>query len=386
MEPLGRNHFLLDPEVAHLNHGSFGTVPRPVLAARWAAAEAIEASPERHYRALLYPALAAVRAEVAALLAVEPAALALVENASEAMQIVLATVDPKAGAEILLSDHAYPWVRAAVERHSLRRGAELRTLSLPLTPAGAVDAGRLVDALRYAIGPRTSLLVLDHITSASALLLPLREVLTTLPPGLAVAIDAAHAPGLLPAPVPEGAAFWFGNLHKWAFAPRGSAALVVAPDWRSRVHPLVASARADDGYPAAFDYLGTQDTTPFLAVPAALAFPRQHLGLSFEGLRKRNHALLTRGLERLTETLPVSLGPDNGLPMRTLSWGESGGPRTAAALAEWLRDSGVEVAVVSLADVLHIRVSVQAYVGLGDFERLERALSQHLGRRTAPLT
>src|SRR5690606_12772482 len=109
--------------------------------------------------------------------------------------------------------------------------------------------------------------VLDQVTSASALRLPVEAVCQALGDRVPVLVDGAHAPGLIERPVPEGAAFWLGNLHKWAFAARTVAALVVAPQYHDRVRPLVASAGAGAGFPGSFSYLGTRDASAYLAVP-----------------------------------------------------------------------------------------------------------------------
>jgi len=366
--------WLLDPDVAHLNHGSYGAVPLPVLAAQRAAAERIERSPERFYRAELAPAIAAVRERVAAFLHVDPRGLALVQNATEAVQVVLEAVDLRPGAEIVYTDHAYPWVEAAIARACERHGAVRRRVPLPAPVDGTVPAPALVDALEGALTDRTALMVVDQITSASALRLPVEAVAAALGERVPLLVDAAHAPGLIERPVPEGAAFWVGNLHKWAFAARTAAALVVAPAWRERVRPLVASARAAEGFPGSFSYLGTQDPTAYLALPAALAFPEEHLGLTFEALRRRNVAVLRAGLDLLAERLGVDAPVSNGLPIDTLPIGH-GDDAAAVALAGRLRDAGVEVAITSVAGRLLARVSVQAYVGLEGFERLARALA-----------
>jgi isopenicillin-N epimerase len=371
IDALGRRHFLLDGDVAHLNHGSFGAVPRPVLAERLRWMQRIEASPERHYRADLSPALAQVRARVAAFLATDPNGLALVDNATAAMAVILAAVAPAAGSEIVLTDHAYPWVHAAAARTCASSGARLRVVPLPLTAAGSVDGDALADSLAAVTHTGTALVILDQITSSSALMLPLERVLAGVPEQVNVAIDGAHAPGLIAAPVPHRADFWFGNLHKWAFAARTAAALVVAPTWRDRVRPLIESAAAERGFPAAFDYLGTQDRAAFLSLPAALDFPPAQLGCDFAALRERNRRLLDAGLTALAERHGFTLGPDERLPMRTFSWGANGSPSDAARLADALRAAGVEVAITSIGGRLHARVSVQAYVSSTDFARLD---------------
>jgi len=386
--PLGEGLWHLDPTVAHLNHGSFGAVPVPVLKAQWQAARAIEASPERFYRADLAPAIDDVRAQVAAFLRADSDGLALVQNATEAAQVVLDAVDLQPGSEIVYTDHTYGWVKAAIHRASLLKRAVPRQVTLPVedrasgqSPVPDVQsfAARLCEAITAALTDRTALVVLDQITSASALQLPVDAVIAAVDAAtggrVPVLIDGAHAPGLIDAPVPAGAAFWLGNLHKWAFAARTAAALVVAPEYRDRVEPLVASAGAAAGYPRSFTYLGTQDPSAYLALPASLAFPPEHLGLSFADLRERNRAVLAAGLARLEQRLGVRAAPDNGLPMRTVELGAVGDDESAAGLTTRLREDGVEVAITSVAGRLHARVSVQAYVGPDDFDRLTAALA-----------
>lgn len=376
--------FLLDPNVTHLNHGSFGAVPVPVLEAQRRVSEAIERSPERFYRADLAPAIDAVRAEVAAFLRTDPEGLALVENATEAIQIALDAVGLESGSEIVYTDHAYGWVKAAIARACVRTGAVSRCVALPKpqpeTPDPTrqtpdVSAEELLAALEPAINQSTRLIVLDQITSSSALLLPVDEVCEALGDRVPILIDAAHAPGVVEQPVPAKAAFWLGNLHKWSFAARTAAALVVGPRFRERVQPLVASAGASAGYPRSFSYLGTQDPTAFLALPASLAFPTEHLGMTFPQLLQRNTGLLDAGLRLLATRLALEPVSPNGLPLRALSLARPGDDRDAARMTHILRDAGVEVAITSVGGTLHARVSVQAYVALEDFERLADAVS-----------
>ncbi len=370
--------WLLDPDVVHLNHGSYGAVPTPVLAAQRRAAEAAERSPERFYRTDLAPALDAVRQRVAEWLSTDADGLALVQNATEAVQVVLESVRLEPGAEVVYTDHAYPWVKAAIARACAERGAVVRSVPLP-DPNGMTEAEfeeALVVDLSGALSERTALLVLDQITSASALRLPVEAVCAALGNQVSILVDGAHAPGLIDSPVPTGAAFWLGNLHKWAFSARTAAALVVAPQWRERVQPLVTSAGAWRGYPGSFTYLGTQDASAYLALPAALDFPTEHLGMTFHGLRERNAAVLNLGVQRLTAALGTPQPVAAGLPMQAVPLGVDGGDVQAAELGNRLRELGVEVAITSVSQQLYARVSVQAYVGVTAFERLAAALGE----------
>src|SRR5690625_1296968 len=361
--------FLLEPGVTHLNHGSYGAVPLPVLEARCSAEERLERSPERFYREEMLPALDRVRGDVAAFLNTDTAGLVLVRNVTEAVQVVLGSLELRAGAEIVFTDHAYGWVKAAIARVCREHGVTARCVPLPEKPQ---EPGILTEAITAAVNDRTALVVLDQITSASALRLPVEEVCTVLGRQVPVLVDAAHAPGLIESPVPDGAAFWTGNLHKWAFAPRTAAALVVAPGFRGRTRPLVESAGGAEGFPRSFTYLGTLDPTPYLALPAALAFPEEHLGLTFSELHRRNTALLQSGLADL------GFPAEAELPLASVPLGLEGADEAAWDLSGRLRQEGVEAAVTSAGGELHLRLSVQAYNGPEDFRVLKRALARLL--------
>ena len=381
----------LDPEVVHLNHGSFGAVPVPVLDAQARASVDIERSPERFYRSELVRGIDAVRGQLAEFLATDPAGLALVQNATEAVQVALNSVDLRSGSEIVITDHAYGWVRAAVKRACDERGAVMRSVTLTMpgnTPGEGTNdsspsfAEQVTAAITAALTERTALVVIDQITSASALLMPVDQIIAAVAAfsaAIPVLVDGAHAPGLLDSPVPAGAAFWLGNLHKWAFSARTSAALVVAADYRDRVRPLVSSAGSTAAYPRSFTYLGTQDPTAFLALPESLAFPETYLGMSFGDLRERNSTLLAEGMERLTKVVGVRPAPDVGLPLRTAALGVAGSDKDATEWTTRLREAGVEVAITAVAGALYLRVSVQAYVGFVDFDKLAAALAPLMG-------
>lgn len=375
-QPIRPDLWLLEEKIAHLNHGSYGAVPTPVLEAQRAASEEIERSPERFYRAELFNGVAMARESVAAFLETDPEGLVLVQNATEATQVALDALDLRAGDEIVCSDLAYPWVLAAVERVAGDVGVVPRIIALPLQASASTEdyGAAVVAAFEAALTDRTALVIIDQITSSTALRLPAERVCAALGDRVPVMVDGAHAPGLVSAPVPAGAAFWFGNLHKWGFSARTAAALVVAPAFRGRVRPPVASFGGSLGYPRSFSYLGTRDLSAYLALPAALRFPEEHLGLSFSELRERNSWLLSEGFALLAERVGLAVPPDNGLPLRATSLGVDGDGEAAWRLGGKLRERGVETAITSAHGRLLVRLSVQAYVGLEDFEMLAKAL------------
>ncbi|MFJ4437883.1 aminotransferase class V-fold PLP-dependent enzyme [Streptomyces sp. NPDC088923] len=264
--------FALDPEVRHLNHGSFGTVPRPVLGRLAALRAEMESNPDAWWRTLT-GRIAAARAEVAAFLRTTPDALAFVPNASSGASTVLASLRFPRGARILMTDHTYGAVAMGVRRVAALHGAVVDTVHVPLD--ASTEHVESLFARKLASGAPVALVVVDQITSPTARLFPLPEIVAAShAAGARVLVDGAHAPGLLSDPLghASGADYWTGNLHKWTCGPRGTAALVAAEDVAQELVPLVNSWGAPNPYPHRFDEQGTQDVTGWLAVPASLAF------------------------------------------------------------------------------------------------------------------
>ena len=130
----------------------------------------------------------------------------------------------------------------------------------------------IVSAYAAACSGRTRLVMVDRITSPTATVVPVAAVAAAATGvGTAVPVDAAHAPGQLGDDIPAfGADYWIGNLHKWAYTPRGSAILWSRPG--ARVRPTVLSWQLEDGYAASFDYPGTWDYAGCLAAADGLAY------------------------------------------------------------------------------------------------------------------
>ena len=263
--------FALDPDRTHLNLGAFGAVPRPVLAAKQRWAERAEANPHRFHRHEAPQAVAAARRAAAAWLGVDDDSLALVSNVTEGVSTVLASLDLRAGDEVVLSNHGYGSIRLAAAWWQARRDVVVREVSIPLDAAGA----DIVEAFASAVGPRTRLVVVDQITSPTACCFPVADIAAAVRAtghDATVLVDGAHAPGTLPTDVAGlGADIWVGNFHKWMFAPRGTAGLWVAPHLRDRVRPLVLGWASGAPFPECFDVRGTQDLSGWMALPDALA-------------------------------------------------------------------------------------------------------------------
>jgi len=240
------NHWSLDPDVIYLNHGTVGAPPRRVLAAQQAIRDEIERQPARFLLRELsaitvgeprtaQPRMRAAADQVAAFLGARGDDLVFVDNATTGVNAVLRSFLFGEGDEILIGDHAYGAIANATAFHAKERGARVHTVELPDPSRGEAA---FVECVVRAIGPRTRLAIVDHITSESALVLPIAEIVARCRrEGVAVLIDGAHAPGALPIDLPALGADWYvGNLHKWAYAPRSCAFLWAAAGRQESLH------------------------------------------------------------------------------------------------------------------------------------------------------
>ncbi|MEV1287321.1 aminotransferase class V-fold PLP-dependent enzyme [Micromonospora sp. NPDC049679] len=380
--PGARLLFSLDTSSAHLNHGSFGAVPVGVQRAQQRLRDEMDSNPMRFFTQGLVDRIVHTRRHLASFLGADPDGSALVGNATTGAAIVLQSLGLRPGDEVLLTDHGYGAVGFAVERECRRTGATARTVHVPL--AAADD--EVVAIVRAGLRPgRTKLLIIDQLTSPTARLFPTAVIVATAREhDVPVLVDAAHAPGMLPVAVDAlGADFWVGNFHKWAYAPRGTALLAVAPRWRDRIEPLVVSWEQATGFPLRVEWQGTLDYTSWLAAPTGL-FTLRTLGV--DRVRAHNAALAAYGQRVVGEALHLSPAelPDPGGPtvaMRLIPLPEGLVTTMADAVALRLRIADAlttEVGVSAWGGRGWLRLCGQVYNRADDYVRLAQRLPQLL--------
>ncbi|MET0401928.1 MAG: aminotransferase class V-fold PLP-dependent enzyme, partial [Cystobacter sp.] len=270
-----RAHWSLDPEVLHLNHGAFGACPTRVLEEQSRLRARMESNPVRFLHRD-WPELGdAARSTLADFLDANPDDLSFVSNATTGVNTVLRSLNFAPGDELLTTDQEYNASRNALDHVAQRRGVQVVVAKLPWpTPSSQA----VVDAVLARVTERTRLLLIDHITSQTGMVLPVAALVRALRArGVETLIDGAHAPGQVALSLRElGAAYYSGNCHKWLCAPKGAAFLHVRRDVQPGIRPLVIShgynsPREDRSrFRLDFDWLGTQDLTPFLCIPTAL--------------------------------------------------------------------------------------------------------------------
>lgn len=379
-----RAHWSLDPSVVFLNHGSFGACPIPVLDAQGRLRAQLEREPVQFFVHALEPLLDAARADLARFVGADADDLAFVPNATAGVATVIRSLALSTGDELLTTDHAYNACRNQLEMVAEKHGARVVVAKVPW-PIGSPDdvAGPVLAAATA----RTKLVLLDHVTSPTALVFPVERVVRELAArGIDTLVDGAHAPGMLDLDIAKiGAAYYTGNLHKWLCAPKGAAFLHVRRDKQAGIRPLAISHGANSPrtdrsrFRLEFDWAGTDDPTAFLCVPDAIRF----LGSLFAGgwpeLRARIHDAAVDAQRVIADALkvprpapPEMLGSMAALPLPS-------SPPLAPAKIDPLQERlfaehRVEAPVFRSPVGRVIRAAMPVYATSSDVAALARAL------------
>lgn len=371
----------LAPEGAFLNHGSFGACPKSVLAAQARVRAAMESQPDVFFRREIHPRddesespLRAAAARLAAFVNAPAGQVAFVENATLGVQSVVGSVPLGPGDEILITSHTYNAVRLMVEARCAATGAGACVVEIPI-PSSAAD---IVARFEAAATSKVRLAIIDHITSPTALVMPLDRIIAVLHrAGARVLVDGAHGVGQVPLDLAALGADWYvSNAHKWLYAPRGCAMLFAAAGVAQITRPTVVSHYIERGFPASFDWVGTRDYSPWLAIPAAIDF---HRGIDQDALQSHHRRILDLATERLAALGAVPVAPIElcaamrsfVLPTRRAAVQADG----AEAMRQWWDRRRVQAMATRFGDRLLVRVSSQAYVDDSDIDRLAEALA-----------
>jgi isopenicillin-N epimerase len=370
-----KQYFLLNPEVAYLNHGSFGACPRPVFEAyqRWQLE--LERQPVEFLGRRFAELMRQAREPLAAYLQTAADNIVYVPNATVGLNTVARSLRLQPGDEVLSTTHEYGALDRTWRFLCHKWGAVYKNQPIPLPLPSEAD---FVKALWAGVTPRTRVIFLSHITSPTALIFPVAAVCRRArAEGLLTIVDGAHAVGQLPLALDElGADVYSSNNHKWLCAPKGSAFLYVRPEIQRLVEPLVVSWGWESLMPGPSrfvdeqEWTGTRDIAAYLATPAAIDFMAHH---QWQAVRAASQALAQETWQHLLALTGLpALSPANGFaqmfaaPLPACDW---------VTLKRRLYDEfKIEVPVLQWQDLHLVRVSVQGYVTHEDTERLIEAL------------
>ena len=382
------NHWSLDPNVAVLNHGSFGACPTAVLAEQTRLRALIEANPTGFYfneRPRLWRE--AIEA-ISRFMNADPDGVAFQTNATAAVNTVLKSLTFRPGDEILVLDHAYQACRNTVEFIAAQQGVKVVPVALPFPPE---SEDQIVELVLAAATDRTRLAMIDAVTSPTALRLPFERLTRELEArGIDVLLDAAHGAGIVPLDVRAlGAAYVATNCHKWLCTPKAAGVLSVRSDRRHLIRPLITShglsagAEGNARFRVEHDWPGTIDPTPWLCIPKAIEYLGGLMPGGWPAIMERNHALAVRARDILADAIGApSRAPASMLAsMATLAIQPDTDPGrpalTADPLMSRLRDEyGIQVVVFSwpMHRARYLRVSAALYNGEEEYRFLAKAL------------
>jgi isopenicillin-N epimerase len=382
----------LDPAVTFLNHGSYGACPKAVLEHQAALRAELEAEPVLFLGRKLDERLDLARARLGEFVGADPDDLAFVTNATGGVNAVLRSLAFSSGDEVLTTDHCYAACKNTLDYVAGRAGVKVNVAVVPF-PLASPD--EVVAAVMAKVTPKTRLALLDHITSPTALVLPIARLVSELDArGIDTVVDGAHGPGMVPLDLNTlGAAYYTGNCHKWLCTPKGSAFLHVRRNRQAAIHPLtishghVGEREGRTRFRLEFDWMGTSDPTAWLTVPMAIDYLGSLVPGGWPALMARNRALAleARGLlqdavgaapvcpdEMVGSIASVRL-PDS--PLTNPKWRQPD-PLQPRLFGQW----AIEVPVMRwpAAPKRLVRVSAQLYNSRGQYVKLAEALKKEL--------
>jgi len=385
------DHWTLDRDVIFLNHGSFGASPRVVLEAQAEYRARMERQPVRFLWRDLPGLIDTARADLGPFVGANPENLVFVANATAGVNSVVRSLALKAGDELLTTDHDYNACRNVLAEAASRAGAKVVVARIPFPVR---DEQQIIDVILGAATSRTRLAMIDHITSPTALVYPIRKIVRLLTErGIETLVDGAHAPGAVPLDIETLApTYYTGNLHKWVCAPKGAAFLWARRDKQDALLPPIVSHGENTRRPGRslfhdrFDWPGTLDPTAWLAVSDAIRWGASLYPGGWEELRDRNRALAGAGRALIAGRLGIPLPAPNQIlaSMATVPLPASlqklpgNGTRFDPVQERLMDEANIEVPIVRWGTPVqrYVRISAQAYNTTDDYRALAEALAR----------
>jgi len=381
-----QQHFLLDPDIIFLNHGSFGACPRPVFETYQAWQRRLERQPVLFLGRQLDELLKDSRHALGKYVNVSADDLVYIHNATHGVNIVARSLHLEPGDEILTSDQEYGACDYTWEFVCTKTGARYvrQPLHMPVQ-----SEGELLEQLWQGVTPCTKVIYLSHITSPTSLSLPVEAICKRAgEAGILTLIDGAHAPGQIPLDLQAlGADFYSGNCHKWMLSPKGAGFLYAHPRVQPLVEPLVVSwgyhAASEESSGSRFiDYLqwtGTTDPAAALAAPAAIQFMTEY---HWQDVRQQCHELLQDVMQRICNLTGLSplYAPTSGFYHQMASIPLPQAVDLSVLKTRLYDESRIEVPVMEWQGRKFLRVSVQGYNTQEDMDALVNALKALLPR------
>lgn len=372
----------------NFNHGSLGATPKAVLDAQEHLVRHINADREQFVREGEFSRIDESRRVLANFLNADAENFVLTTNITESFNTVLKSLTLGPGDEVLVTNHIYAHYPALIAELARRQGFSVVVADVPYRLSGEDE---IADIVLAKVTGKTKLAIIDHITSATAFIFPVKKIVSALHErGVDCFVDGAHAPGQVPLNLEElGAAYYGGNNHKWLCAPLSSGFLHVRPDRQDQIIPAIGSgfARADVPFVARFSWQGVIDFAPRVMIADSLRVMTEIHPQGWDGIYARNHALAVAARNKLCQRLGIAppvpesmIGSMFTLPLKGLSFTdeELKKPALHRGYDYMVEKYGFGVIFSQFGDEYLVRVTAHLYNSLNDYEVLADALADFI--------
>lgn len=386
------SHWSIDSNVVYLNHGSFGATPSAVLAKQRTYQDAMEHQAIDYFIQQLPNLIQESKSCLAQYVGTSNHNIIFTPNTTTGVNTILNSLTANAGDHWLNTNHGYGACNRAFAHYAHKQRCVLDTVIIdyPIT-----DASHILTAIEAAITPHTTTALIDYITSASAIIFPIAEIIALLhSKGIQVIVDAAHAPGMVPFAIDElKPDYLVANCHKWLCSPKGSAFVYVAPQHQEHIHPLIIS-HYNDVAPTSpmhwsnqYMWDGTHDYSAYIAVQHAINYLPTILGTGWLGVMNHNKSLALQGATIIANKLSVALpAPDHmlgsiiNIPLPQGIVGDYAFHSTTQFKDMLLSKYGIEVPInfFPVAPTQWLRISAQLYNSIAQYEYLAHCLLAEL--------
>ncbi len=373
-----KKDFLLRDDITYLNFGSFGACPKPIFENYIYWQYELEKEPVQFLAINAANNLKNSIKALATYINCDEKELVLVTNPSYAVNIIAKSFPLKKGDEILTSQLEYGACEKTWKYYCNKSGAvwKTHTTKLPLT-----TKEELIEDFFKKVNKKTKLIFLSHITSSTAIELPVNEICKRAKElGIPTFIDGAHAPGQTQLDFTQlQADIYTGACHKWMMTPKGCSFLYVKKEWQHLFDPLVISWGYQSDTPSDslfFDYhqmQGTRDFSAMLTIPAAIEYMQQN---NWDNVRSNCRNLIYQNAPRFFQLFnQKSLAPLNETFIKQMCSVEINCQNADALQNELFGRFKIEIPITKLSEKKFIRFSIQAFNTQDDLDKLYDALN-----------
>ncbi len=381
-----KSKFLLDPEITFLNHGSYGSCPKPVFEVYQKYQTDLESHPIKFMQEDVYKLLEISRESLSHYVNCDKDDLIFVTNPTQAVGTVIHNILINSNDEVLSTNLEYGscdrmWTYDADQKGYKYIQAEI---NLPIE-----DKETFLNQFWSYASDQTKYVFISQITSTTGMILPIPEIVAEAKKrGIKTIIDGAHVPAHIPLDIKElDPDYYTGALHKWLCCPKGSSFLYVKKEKQDGIQPMLKSWGWGEEYEKfkssvqlhspsrfinVFQWQGTNDMSTFFTVPKAIQFQEEH---DWDSVRSRSINMVIEARNRINEITKLpKICPDNWLgQMATILFPIDD---TVAFKKTLYNDYQIEMPVMRHIEHTAFRISIQGYNTQADIDHLINALEE----------